>query len=67
MAWRSFPTVKDLNAFVMMLFKHVRKFRLKVQDARVKRYVPAHPIRGPAKSGSVAAMFTGRAEPRGLR
>lgn len=38
-AWRSFPTVKDLNAFVMMLFKHVRKYRLKVQDARVKRYV----------------------------
>jgi hypothetical protein len=38
-AWRSFPNVAALNAFVMLLLKDVRSYRLKVSDSRVKRSV----------------------------
>merc|ERR1712096_212692 len=38
-AWRSFPTILDLNRFLWLVFSGVRGRILRVQDARVKRYV----------------------------
>lgn len=37
--WRTFRSCRDLNTFVFFLFSNIRKFRLKVPEARVKRYI----------------------------
>merc|ERR550537_1376647 len=37
--WRSFRSCRQLNAFVFFLFADIRKYRLKVPEMRVKRYI----------------------------
>merc|ERR1719331_1435743 len=37
--WRSFRNCQQLNGYVFFLFSQVRKFRLRVSETRVKRYI----------------------------
>lgn len=37
--WRSFRNCQQLNGYVFFLLKSVRKFRLRVSETRVKRYI----------------------------
>mmetsp|Transcript_120204 Transcript_120204/g.347376 ORF Transcript_120204/g.347376 Transcript_120204/m.347376 type:complete len:269 (+) Transcript_120204:161-967(+) len=37
--WRSFRNCQQLNGYVFFLFSQVRRFRLRVSEARVKRYI----------------------------
>lgn len=52
--WRSFKNCQQLNSYVFFLFSTVRQYRLRVSEARVKRYiqklcsVPNQIQRGPA-------------------
>mmetsp|Transcript_50389 Transcript_50389/g.150663 ORF Transcript_50389/g.150663 Transcript_50389/m.150663 type:complete len:267 (-) Transcript_50389:132-932(-) len=37
--WRSFSSCQQLNGYVFFLFSQVRRFRLRVSETRVKRYI----------------------------
>eukprot|EP00927_Polykrikos_kofoidii_P066522 TRINITY_DN62101_c0_g1_i1.p1 TRINITY_DN62101_c0_g1~~TRINITY_DN62101_c0_g1_i1.p1 ORF type:complete len:300 (-),score=49.80 TRINITY_DN62101_c0_g1_i1:248-1147(-) len=37
--WRSFKNCRQLNGFVFFLFSRVRKYRLRVPESRVKKYI----------------------------
>lgn len=37
--WRSFRSCQQLNDYVFFLFSQVRRFRLRVSEQRVKRYI----------------------------
>lgn len=37
--WRSFRNCQQLNGYVFFLFSQVRRFRLRVSETRVKRYI----------------------------
>jgi len=37
--WRSFRSCQQLNGYVFFLFSQVRRFRLRVSEQRVKRYI----------------------------
>mmetsp|Transcript_73819 Transcript_73819/g.228022 ORF Transcript_73819/g.228022 Transcript_73819/m.228022 type:complete len:261 (-) Transcript_73819:178-960(-) len=37
--WRSFRSCQQLNGYVFFLFSQVRRFRLRVSETRVKRYI----------------------------
>jgi len=37
--WRSFKNCQQLNCYVFFLFSKVRRFRLRVSETRVKRYI----------------------------
>lgn len=37
--WRSFKSCQVLNGYVFFLFSQVRKFKLRVSETRVKRYI----------------------------
>eukprot|EP00928_Gymnodinium_smaydae_P044349 TRINITY_DN29586_c0_g1_i2.p1 TRINITY_DN29586_c0_g1~~TRINITY_DN29586_c0_g1_i2.p1 ORF type:complete len:285 (+),score=66.10 TRINITY_DN29586_c0_g1_i2:112-966(+) len=37
--WRSFKSCQQLNSYVFFLFSKVRRFRLRVSESRVKRYI----------------------------
>lgn len=37
--WRSFKNCQQLNSYVFFLFSTVRQYRLRVNEARVKRYI----------------------------
>jgi hypothetical protein len=37
--WRSFNSCQQLNGYVFFLFSQVRRFRLRVSETRVKRYI----------------------------
>mmetsp|Transcript_34322 Transcript_34322/g.111697 ORF Transcript_34322/g.111697 Transcript_34322/m.111697 type:complete len:250 (-) Transcript_34322:35-784(-) len=37
--WRSFKNCRQLNGYVFFLFSQVRRFRLRVSETRVKRYI----------------------------
>merc|ERR1712014_405166 len=58
--WRSFRSCQQLNGYVFFLFSSVRRFRLRVSETRVKRYiqklcsVPSH-INSEAPAGGAAS------------
>jgi len=37
--WRSFRSCQQLNGYVFFLFSQVRRFKLRVSETRVKRYI----------------------------
>lgn len=37
--WRSFRSCQQLNGYVFFLFSQVRRFRLRVSETRVKKYI----------------------------